>query len=151
MQRKIGTQQSPFRRGDSKGIRTPVAGVRGRSLNRLTMEPKLVAVTGFEPVTLRVWTVCSSQLSYTAIYVNSRGHKRYSNRILKACQDFFAKNFIFLLFQFLYRGITIHTTHSFFHRDKGLETMNTAIIPSFPQGVVHSYPSFEVDIPWKFC
>ena len=52
--KKIGTQQSPFRRGDSKGIRTPVAGVRGRSLNRLTMEPKLVAVTGFEPVTLRV-------------------------------------------------------------------------------------------------
>ena len=28
----------------------------------------LVAVTGFEPVTLRVWTECSSQLSYTAIF-----------------------------------------------------------------------------------
>ena len=27
----------------------------------------MVALTGFEPVTLRVWTVCSSQLSYKAI------------------------------------------------------------------------------------
>ena len=28
----------------------------------------VVAVTGFEPVTLRVWTACSSQLSYAAIW-----------------------------------------------------------------------------------
>ena len=28
----------------------------------------LVAGTGFEPATPRVWTVCSSQLSYPAIF-----------------------------------------------------------------------------------
>ena len=29
---------------------------------------RMVAVVGFEPTTLRVWTACSSQLSYTAIF-----------------------------------------------------------------------------------
>ena len=52
--------------GDPDGNRTRVTAVKGRCLNRLTTGP-LVALTGFEPVTLRVWTACSSQLSYKAV------------------------------------------------------------------------------------
>ena len=39
--------------GDPDGNRTRVTAVKGRCLNRLTTGP-LVALTGFEPVTLRV-------------------------------------------------------------------------------------------------
>ena len=64
--------------GDPYETRTRVTAVKGRCLNHLTNGPYmpesifrcflvLVAATGFEPVTLRVWTECSSQLSYTAI------------------------------------------------------------------------------------
>ena len=54
--------------GDPDGNRTRVTAVKGRCLNRLTTGPYLVAVVGLEPTTLRVWTECSSQLSYTAIF-----------------------------------------------------------------------------------
>ena len=53
--------------GDPDGIRTRVTAVKGRCLRPLDHRAIVVAVTGFEPVTLRVWTACSSQLSYTAI------------------------------------------------------------------------------------
>ena len=47
----------------------------------------VVAVTGFEPVTPRVWTACSSQLSYTAI---CRLRLVYYIRTNDFCQHFFA-------------------------------------------------------------
>ena len=40
--RKIGMEQSPFRRGDPYEIRTRDAAVKGRSLNRLTNGPFLL-------------------------------------------------------------------------------------------------------------
>ena len=56
--------------------------MKGRCLNHLTNGPgvvpggsppkTMVAATGFEPVTLRVWTECSSQLSYAAISLSGR-------------------------------------------------------------------------------
>ena len=65
--------------GDSNGIWTHDTALRGLCLNHLTMEPKarirrkpnpyLVAKNGLEPLTLRVWTECSSQLSYFATWL----------------------------------------------------------------------------------
>ena len=53
--------------GDPDGIRTRVTAVKGRCLRPLDHRAMVVAVIGLEPMTLRVWTECSSQLSYTAI------------------------------------------------------------------------------------
>ena len=52
--------------GDPKQIRTADFTVKGWCLNRLTMGPCLVAAIRFELMTCRVWTDCSSQLSYAA-------------------------------------------------------------------------------------
>ena len=53
--------------GDPDENRTRVTAVKGRCLNRLTTGPNMVAEIGLEPTTLRVWTECSSQLSYSAM------------------------------------------------------------------------------------
>ena len=58
-------RMSLFFSGDPWENRTPVTAVKGRCLNRLTNGP-MVAGIGFEPMTYRVWTGCSSQLSYPA-------------------------------------------------------------------------------------
>ena len=59
--------------GDPNEIWTRVTAVKGRCLDHLTIGPLLVAAVGFEPTTLRVWTECSSQLSYAATTI--RSHK----------------------------------------------------------------------------
>ena len=46
--------------GDPYGNRTHVTAVKGPCLNRLTNGPWVVAEMGFEPMTCRVWTGCSS-------------------------------------------------------------------------------------------
>ena len=53
--------------GDPDEIRTRVTAVKGRCLRPLDHRAVLVAAEGVEPTTLRVWTECSSQLSYAAI------------------------------------------------------------------------------------
>ena len=55
----------------------------------------LVAATGFEPVTLRVWTECSGQLSYAAISAPQRAQVTIANRSVFVKQSF-EKFFIFL-------------------------------------------------------
>ena len=70
--------------GDPDGNWTRVTAVKGRCLNLLTTGP-LVALTGFEPVTLRVWTACSSQLSYKA----ESNCKQDYILLLTKCQHFF--------------------------------------------------------------
>ena len=80
-------KKTPFRclfYGDPDGNRTRVTAVKGRCLNRLTTGP-LVALTGFEPVTLRVWTACSSQLSYKAIFTCKQDYIVFKPK----CQHFF--------------------------------------------------------------
>ena len=61
----------------------------------------VVAVTRFELVTLRVWTACSSQLSYTAATTN----------IIIACVYSFVNTFfkIFFIFFDFFRKATIHS------------------------------------------
>ena len=54
---------------DSKGIWTPVTAVKGRCLNRLTMEPKKAPRVGLEPTTLRLTAECSTiELSRNIFY-----------------------------------------------------------------------------------
>ncbi len=65
----------------------------------------LVAKMWFEHMTLRVWTECSSQLSYFAVIINVT----YYNCSFAICQDKKYKKFKFLVFlvfthQFLYRS-----------------------------------------------
>ena len=84
--------------GDPDEIRTREPAVKGRCLNHLTTGPKMVAANGFEPSTLRVWTECSSQLSYTAIW-NSVSPYEASYIIIhhhRICQSVFLKKFVFL-------------------------------------------------------
>ena len=51
-----------FLHNDSKGIWTPVTAVKGRCLNRLTMEPKKKKTprVGLEPTTTRLTAECST-------------------------------------------------------------------------------------------
>ena len=63
----------------------------------------LVAITGFEPVTLRVWTACSSHLSYIAIFNYSK-----STQITKLIVQYnliFVKTFykVRLIYAFIYQ------------------------------------------------
>ena len=66
-----GTKFNCFLKGsDSKGIWTPVTAVKGRCLNRLTMEPDIFVLgsrsekqtppVGLEPTTLRLTAACST-------------------------------------------------------------------------------------------
>ncbi len=78
--------------GDPAGNRTRDTTVKGWCLNRLTTGPnmvavyksqtvilKMVAAKRFELLTLRVWTVCSSQLSYAAIYFYGSGRRIWTS------------------------------------------------------------------------
>ena len=76
----------------------------------------MVAATGFEPVTLRVWTECSSQLSYAAISLplcSVRREYYYTYRqgfCQQENQKFFKKFFVrqkALIFPFLQRAVML--------------------------------------------
>ena len=73
----------------------------------------MVAAIGFEPTTLRVWTECSSQLSYAAIYMklNQRISAFLSQRLIILPQCFLFVNTFFEFFQknFLRLKITFYT------------------------------------------
>ena len=74
---------------------------KGGVLGLLTTGP-LVAVIGFEPMTLRVWTACSSQLSYTAIWVAPIERLIYYIYVVPVCQYPIFENLNFIsLFQIL--------------------------------------------------
>ena len=70
-----------LKESDSKGIWTPVTAVKGRCLNRLTMEPDIFVLgsrsekrtppVGLEPTTLRLTAACSTDWAkedYQKIY-----------------------------------------------------------------------------------
>ena len=102
--------------GDPDETRTRVTAVKGRCLNRLTTGPyiwkrrtrypalfivDLVAAVGLEPTTLRVWTECSSQLSYAAICHAAFTTLEYNITTFYICQAFFESFFIFFLLFFI--------------------------------------------------
>ena len=95
---------------------------RKTSLIRLDERGFLVAASGFEPLTLRVCTECSGQLSYAAIWLRGKDltlrppgyepdelpdcstprhliamsdNKKYHTMILRECQAFFCAFFKF--------------------------------------------------------
>ena len=65
--------------------------------NLVRTDTSLVATVGFEPTTCRVWTGCSSQLSYVAINLNNT----YYNRYFLFCQV------LFKFFCFLFWGVSL--------------------------------------------
>ena len=88
-EQKRNRKSDSFFIGDPDGNWTRVTAVKGRCLNLLTTGP-LVALTGFEPVTLRVWTACSSQLSYKAIFKSAQPSKVDYIILFTICQHFFS-------------------------------------------------------------
>ena len=75
-----------------KGVEPLIRPWEGRVLTAWpTGQRRKIAEEGFEPPTLRVWTACSSQLSYSA---SSR--LVYYIVILSVCQYLFSKNCLFL-------------------------------------------------------
>ena len=91
---KTSRKERFFVCGDPDENRTRVTAVKGRCLSRLTTGPyapryceRLVAEVGLEPTTLRVWTECSSQLSYSATRWFLKTLDYYSISIC-SCQQF---------------------------------------------------------------
>ena len=89
--RKTPILDGCFLFGDPDENRTRVTAVKGRCLSRLTTGPELVAVIGLEPTTNRVWTECSSQLSYTAIFYAATSDSPIIIPLNMFCQVFFEK------------------------------------------------------------
>ena len=89
--RKTPIIDGRFLFGDPDENRTRVTAVKGRCLSRLTTGPELVAVIGLEPTTNRVWTECSSQLSYTAIMYAALSDSPIIIPLNMFCQVFFEK------------------------------------------------------------
>ena len=58
----------------------------------------MVAVVGLEPTTLRVWTECSSQLSYTAVSTVCNSQLHYYTSTYIFCQYFLKKTYILLVY-----------------------------------------------------
>ena len=116
-QKEIGTRKECLFlfAGDPYGNRTHVTAVKGPCLNRLTNGPKMVAAIGFEPMTCRVWTGRSSQLSYAAISFSLFTLEYYIIKIGKSqyvLQSFFA--FLFLRLFMTYFAI-FRLIYSFLH------------------------------------
>ena len=83
----------PFLLGDPDENRTRVTAVKGRCLNRLTTGP-LVAEIGLEPTTLRVWTECSSQLSYSAVFFWKDKFSKFDYSIFSGFCQAFSQSFL---------------------------------------------------------